>query len=355
MEFAFFGRIYREPDAIVTLRDTWFVAEDELNAISGALKKLCQDDPEISKLHRKVAWLSQAIIEFTDLLGMHLPRRGRWQHTNYLFFEGLSALRESAISLLNGSSRASLGLLRTSLEMFLLHCWWHRRLFLEETFEPFYERLDGRKRFASFRDVLRDNHKFLEIPGGESSLNQTYQTYQRLCSYVHAPLLHESITTISKGNRPGGSRAAFVHCLTMSAETLERILQHLIFHKPQSLFPVDITRKFAFSPPVGMFFDQYNLVSLRAALGDSLIEEYRTTATKSQAYKDVMAFYNSQPDLSPEQIQETWNEEEYGSDCKENTPKDIDGRWQLVKARMRVVSMVLSYRALETAHVLRGL
>jgi hypothetical protein len=168
---------------------------------------------------------------------------------------------------------------------------------------------------------------------------------------VHAPLLDRSITTIGGRNHPSVSRAVSAHWMEMTQITLRIVLEQLIFHKPQSLFPVDINKKFAFSPPVGMFFDEFNFVPLRAALGDEAMESYRAAATGIQLLEDVMAFYHSRPDLSNEQILRMWDKEddrEFGG----NVPEDIQTRWILVKARMRVVTMALSYGATEAAEAL---
>jgi len=64
--------------------------------------------------------------------------------------------------------------------------------------------------------------------------------------------------------------------------------------------------------------------------------------------KDVMSFYESRPDLSTKQILEMWDKEDE-RDCGTDVPEDIDTRWILVKSRMRVLNMVLSYRAIENA------
>jgi hypothetical protein len=310
---------------------------------------LIDSDHDLARLHRNISWLSQAIIEFVDLLGLHFPRSGRWLHTNYLFFEALSALRESAVTGLNGSTRASLSTLRSSMEMFLCHCWWQERLFLAKTFEPFYEWLEGKKTSPPFKNIVRDNFRSLQLPKSDLTFDKVYDTYRVLCSYVHAPLLKDSITTIKGSNRPEASRAVLRYWMKITQITLRIVLEQLIFHKPQSLFPVNINRKFAFSPPVGMFFDEFNVVPLHAALGEEMMEKYRTAAKETELVEDVMKFYDSQPDLSDEQILRRWDKEydrEFGG---AGPPKDIQSRWALVKAQMRVVTMALSYRATEEA------
>jgi hypothetical protein len=351
MALLFISRIYTHPDPRITLRDVWWLAENELNAAGELTEKLIESDDDLARLHRNVSWLSQAIIEFVDLLGLHFPRTGRWTHTNYLFYEALSALRESAVTGLNGSTRASLSTLRSSMEMFLSHCWWQERLFLEKSFEPFYDWLEGKKASPPFKNIVQANFRSLQLPKSDLTFEQVYDTYRTLCSYVHAPLLHESITAISGSNRPSISTAVSRYWMEITQITLRIVLEHLIFHKPQSLFPVDINRKFAFSPPVGMFFDELNIVPLRAALGEEMVEMYRTAAKEIQLVKDVMNFYQSQPDLSDEQILRMWDKLDDG-EFGERVPKDIQSRWVVVKARMRVVNMALSYMATEEARAL---
>ena len=351
MELLFISRIYPHPDPEITLRDVWWFAEDELNAVGQLTEELIESDDDLTRLHRTVSWLSQAIIEFVDLLGLHFPRSGRWTHTNYLFYEAMSALRESIIIGLNGSTRASLSTLRSSMEMFLFHCWWQERLFLKKNFEPFYDWLEGKKPTPPFKNIVQDNFRSFHLPKSDLTFDKVFDTYRALCSYVHAPLLRESITTISGSIRPGASQPLVKYWMEMMQITLRIVLEQLIFHKPQSLFPVDINRKFAFSPPVGMFFDNLNSVPLRAALGEEMMDTYRTAAKEIQLVKDVMNFYQSHPDLSDEQISRMWDEEDQGEFGKD-VPNDMQSRWVLVKARMRVANMALSYMATEKARAL---
>ena len=53
------------------------------------------------------------------------------------------------------------------------------------------------------------------------------------------------------------------------------LLDLAIRKNPESLFPVELHRKFGFNPPLGVFFDHQNFVSIKAALGDEAIAVYR--------------------------------------------------------------------------------
>ena len=103
--------------------------------------------------------------------------------------------------------------------------------------------------------------------------------------YVPTFMLHfctDQSLLLCGSSRPSISAAVSRYWLEITQITLRIVLEHLIFHKPQSLFPVDIDRKFVFGPPVGMFFDEINIVPLRAALGEEMMEMYRTAAKEIQ-------------------------------------------------------------------------
>ena len=56
--------------------------------------------------------------------------------------------------MLNGSPRASTGLLRSVMEMLMLHCWWQERISRKGSSEQFYDWLEGRRAKPKFRDVV---------------------------------------------------------------------------------------------------------------------------------------------------------------------------------------------------------
>ena len=118
----------------------------------------------------------------------------------------------------------------------------------------------------------------------------------------------------------------------------------LIHLYPQCLFPVDINRKFGFNPPVGMYFDKFNFVPLKAVFGKETIETYRVRLKDREIIEGAMNFYKSRPDLTREQMLETWSgENETGSiDGESDDPIVL---WFRAKAQMRVLSMVLTYSA----------
>ena len=285
-----------------------------------------------------------------DLDNFMRPALSPWQHRNYLYFEAISALREATVGILNGTPRASIGVLRSVLEMLLLHCWWQEHICREGKSDHFYEWLEGNRRKPNFKDVVKGNAKFLDIPADVHTMEHVNHIYERLCSYVHAPIRRESVTLMNQGNALVCSIEVLQHWLTLARDSLRIALEHLVHLHPQCLFPVDITRKFGFNPPVGMYFDRFNVVPLEAVFGKEQIEKCRARMQEHHIVRGAMDFYDSQPDLTHGEILATWNdidEPEAPHEAKGN----VDALWFHVKAKMRVLSMVFAYAKPLTPHL----
>ena len=344
MPFFVTAKIYRHPDDAISLRDIWMIGDREMNKAAEVASGYLEND--LADLHREVAWLMQAMIEFMDLINVTHPDRGQWQHKNYLYFEAISALREATVGILNGLPRASAGLLRSVLELFVFHCWWQTQISRTGSSIKFYDWLEGRrqKRMPRFKNVVRDNFKFLAIPADAEAMKQIEHTYGRLCSYVHAPLLEESVTTLAQGNYGHVSVRILKHCLVLARDALRVALEQLVHLYPQSLFPVDITKKFGFNPPVGMYFDQFNFVPLKAVFDAAQIEVYQVRVQDHDVVQAARQYYESQPDLTREQILETWDDNIYkGKITGDSATNDPIHLWFLAKVQHRATLWVLSY------------
>ena len=192
MQFFAMARIYRRPDDAISLRDVWMIADGELSEAAGVAWGRLRNEKEFADLHREVAWLAQALIEFSDLANFTHSGKGRFQYKNYLYYEAVHALREATVGMLNGLPRGSTGLLRSVLEMALLHCWWQKRIERKGSSEQFYDWLEGRRPKPKFRDIVANNLEWLEIPDDSATAVDAEHTYNRLCAYVHAPIREES-------------------------------------------------------------------------------------------------------------------------------------------------------------------
>ena len=138
MHFFAKTRIYRDPEDAISLRDVWTIVDGELNALAASAWERLRSGDDLAVLHREVAWAAQPLLEFADLVDYTRSAKGRVQYRNYLYFEATSALREATVGMLNGSPRAATGLLRSVMEMLLLHCWWQERVSRKGSSSQFY-------------------------------------------------------------------------------------------------------------------------------------------------------------------------------------------------------------------------
>ena len=342
MQFFSMARIYRHPNDAISFRDVWTIGDGELNEAGRVACGRLRSEKELARLHREVAWSGQALVEFADLANFTRSAKGRFQYKNYLYFEAISTLREATVGMLNGSPRASTGLLRSVLEMLLLHCWWQQRISRMDNSDHFYDWLEGRRRKPKFRDMVANNFEWLGISADAAAMEGIQHTYDQLCSYVHAPIREESMTMLNQGNVGQVGIGVLRHWLVLARDVLRIVLEQLIHQYPQCLFPVDIIRKFGFNPPVGMYFDKYNFVPLKAVIDETQIKVYQARLQNHEFVESVVSFYESRPDLTDEKILETWKDID-GLNAADRETDDPVVLWFRVKAQMRVLSMVLTY------------
>lgn len=349
MHFFTMIRIYRDPKDEISLRDVWSIADGELNGAAEFVWERLQSENDLAALHREVAWAAQALIEFADLVDYTRRATGRvqnfrylFQYRNYLYFEATSALREATVGMLNGSPRAASGLLRPVLEMLMLHCWWRERMSRKDRSSQFCDWLEGQWKAPGFKNIVSDNFRWLKIPDDGSAREHVDRTYDRLCSYVHAPIREESFTMLNRGNLRYAGVGVLRHWLSLARDVLRIALEQFVHLYPQCLFPVDITRKFGFNPPEGMYFDEFNFVPLRTVLGGDAIETYRARMKDCEVVEMAKQFYESRPDLTHDQILATWDDDD-GSEALGDESDSPVALWLRAKARYRVASMVLTY------------
>ncbi len=353
MHFFTMIHIYRDPEDAISLRDVWTIADGELNSIAALAWEHLRSEDELVALHREVAWAAQALMEFADLIPYTRPAKG-WdqyllQYQNYLYFEATGALREATVGMLNGSPRAASGLLRSVMEMLMLHCWWQNRMSRKDSSSQFRDWLEGRRPKPKIKDVIEGNFKQLKISDDGSARNHINRTYKRLCSYVHAPIREESFTMLNRGNRRYVGVGVLRHWLSLARDVIRITLEQFVHLYPQCLFPVDITRKFGFNPPAGMYFDEFNFVPLRAALGGDAIETYRARMKDCEVVEAAKQFYESMPDLTRDQILATWVDDD-GSEAPGDESDSPAALWLQTKMRLRAALMMHAYSGPPGSH-----
>jgi hypothetical protein len=110
---------------------------------------------------------------------------------------------------------------------------------------------------------------------------------------------------MSKGNLSISAESVLFY-LVVASSVLRQVIFLFVLAYPTSLFPVDKYRKWGVSPPVGLYFDEYNYAAIREFLGAENIETLKLQLENCDDVVDLMSFYNSCEDLPEETLNELW-------------------------------------------------
>ncbi|MBU1208856.1 MAG: hypothetical protein KKH04_18340 [Proteobacteria bacterium] len=344
MYFDVLCHVFLKPPEHLMLRDIWNIGPGELSDEgSRALEIIDSGKLKDIDLRNVAVWTSFAIQEFQDLQAMPLPKSGKFFNVNYMFFESLSALRESILTGLNGQLHASFAVLRSSCELLTFHYWWKDHLQFADSYDPFYDWLFGSQKGPRFSKVIDDTFRKIDLPPLCTNKETFLSVYGKLCSYAHKPLITEAITTMRGGNIPVVSHELLYFWLDLLERAQRAMLDLAICRSPQALFPVDLNRKFGFNPPIGVLFDKYSFISVERALGPEALNSYRAHFQCRTPPRDILDWYESQPDITAEQILASWSDETPLGN--EDLPFDerVSGGNALLKAKVRASQRAFAY------------
>jgi hypothetical protein len=344
MEIHVFARAFREPVGDLAMCDVWRIERHELSEVGEhACRLLGSEDFPDQREWKNTVWICQAILEFQDLQDVRLPERGRFTQQNYLFFEGIAVLREAILAGLNGCLHASFAALRSALELVTFHYWWKEKLRFAEDYQRLYLWLDGEKDSPPFRGVIDETFRAFEVPGIAIKKKDFENIYSRLCSYSHKPLIKEAVTTIRGTNLNVPNDPQSRYWVGLVRLTVRAILDVAVNNSPISLFPVALHRKFGFSPPVGVFFDQSNFLPLRKALGPDEINALRSHYEKRDPPLSQLEWFDSLPELDEQSIFDTWQQEEEMEDGDQPLEDRVSRRYATIKAKSRAFHIAFSH------------
>ncbi len=283
-------------------------------------------------------WTCQSILEFQDLQDMPFPYKGKYLNINYLFFEGITALREAMLCGINGQVHASLAALRSAFEIITTHYWWKEKLRFANDYGEFYDWLRGDSEPFPFSRVIRDSFTDMERPPEFITEEEFRLVYRKLCSYAHKPTKSEAITAIRGSNVAAPTPATIAYWLSLVYAGVRSILSVAVVRDPICLFPVSLYRKFGFNPPVGVFFDEYNFFPLSRALGVEQVEQLRSYYETREFPKSTLDWFHEWPDLNDQEILDSWDDDEH--------PIKYDGDTFEAKAAHRLALMKINMRAI---------
>ena len=165
--------------------------------------------------------------------------------------------------------------------------------------------------------------------------------YRTLCAYNHTPKIEESVVTLS-GGQYRLSLFTFFYFLFWVNMLLRQLVYLYILVYPMSLFPVEGYKKWGFGGPVGIFIDPVNFAYLRSFLGEENLSRLQEQLEAFPQVQDLVDDFEQLPDLSEEEIEESWRNFE-SSLNSETDLSDIIVRLARAKATMRAIGWALNY------------
>lgn len=348
-EFFSFGEYFEGPPRDTPLKALLYLNDDNLTPFAKNLLETNQIPETLQPLITELTRGIKAFSEFQDILDIPLNISDTgFINRHYVYFESLTYFRESIISWLNRNLLAALTLLRPSLELTIMHLYWFSRCGSENSYKTYYKWLKSHKYRLPFKPSL--NYVFDKLPSkeyvDEKRLKELKEVitniYETLCAYNHSPKMDESVT--AKSGIGGTSLEIFFYFLHIATILLRQIVYLFILSYPMSLFPVDRHRKWGFSGPVGLFFDNTNFAILEHFLGSRNISSLKRQLKSMPHVQNLLDWFESFPDLTPEEIDADWTRctNEIPSLKKERT-KDIRERLALAKGLNRSLGWASNY------------
>ena len=333
------------------------ISRKNLKPYTEDLFSLFRENQEFSELVSGI----QGYIEFQDILDISInaeldfkPRtaaeilRMHVWNRHYCFYESLFYLRDSISSWLDGNLLASLALLRPFLELSVLHIYRHVTAD-KNGHEKHLEWVHGKKNKPNFHAMVDLSVERIEAAEfcNTERLNLLKESlkkaFKNLCAYNHSPQLDESISTMSKGNLAISAESVLFY-LVVASFVLRQVIYLFVLAYPTSLFPVDKYKKWGVSPPVGLYFDEYNYAAIREFLGEGNLETLKLQLENCDDVVDLMSFYNSCEDLPDETLNELWANFRKQTKMQMNSSiTDRKKRILLSKAVIRAINWGSSY------------
>jgi hypothetical protein len=348
-EFTAYGEYGEGPPSDVSLVGLLNLNHEDLKPFTKDLLNLSQQpqglQTSISELSRGI----NALFQFQDILDISLDMEtSDLVNRHYAYYEGLVYLRESVVSWLDQNVLAGLTLLRPFLELSVFHVYWYVRC-KYKSYKPYYDWLKHGKGKPGFQNALDYIFNNLPIKGWASEkrlreLKLTIQNvYGALCAYNHAPQMNESITAKSGGF---GNLAleSFLYYLELTNILLHQVVYLFILAYPMSLFPVEKYIKWAFSGPVGLFFDKVNYAIIETYISPDNAAIMKQSLASVPEVKSLLEWFDSFPTLTAEEINIDWERltKEVPNLTRENTAH-LFARLALMKSHNRSLGWALNY------------
>lgn len=342
---------YNETNPNVPLEMVLNLDRSNLKPFTSELLELSPKDPistQLDNIRKGVI----AYYQFQDLLAVkfpsietenNLPLHSR----HYAYFESMTYLKETVISLIDTNLLATQTLMRPFLELSTTYLYWDLRS-MNKGYSAYYKWLKtgvGKVPFKNMLDyIVKELKVSTNIPESkctqiQASLNSLYSS---LSGYLHRPLPQDSTITLSGGNN-GKSIYLFCCCMSMLETIIYNIIYLYIFVHPMILFPVEAYKKFGFDIPPGQYADKMNYGFLESFLGKGNIEKLKKQLQTHGLVIHLLERFKNSDELSNDTLEQSWDKLTERLEIDINA-KDLTAKLLLYKAITRSHNWLINYQ-----------
>lgn len=230
----------------------------------------------------------------------------------YFYYESKYILTEMIVSSLNGLHIANKHLLRNFLEFNLQQCYFINKIKKENSFQIFTNYIKNRNNPNTGKLVT---HAIPDEPFCKPIKKRIQLELDNLSSrYSHAYNQDESPK--HQGIFRPGLTIESLYFYVQASVTLDVVLWTYYVNFPMLFRPVNIVRKFGFSPPA-LFVTEDVTKLIKRSMSTEDFEAFEKYASNSQEVKDHFGWYESMPDMSEEEIWKQWDKPREANDTIE--------------------------------------
>lgn len=346
---SFSAHYFHRLDSSVPLRlpEVLGVRQEQLSNVAAAALAAIEEISGTSTDWMNLRWKLSVFIGLQDIFDCKMPEIDRGFNPRdlatmfqvyYFYHESRMILLESFLAGLNGLYVASSALLRVFLEFSVYQNYYYRLGNKTGNHRALATTLK-KGHYPAWNTALKGCLPLAKFCGSITTrLEKHRQALSESTQHVYGP---QSSSRSHRSDDTGHSAEGIFFWLKIDY-IISAALWIYYANFPCLFFPVDIFRKFGFNAPVGLFAGPQLAHDVQKTLSETDFAKFKAFAVSNSDFKQALSWCESQPDLSDEEIWETWNEESNGP-----RPESIELAQVLSITKMRGLGLAMAYGKIE--------
>lgn len=311
------------------------IATDALNAL--------EELGETDELWIAFKWRLWAFVEIQDIFSMPFYKDFTKEsifNIWYFYFESKFLIIESILAGLNGQYHCSRSLLRSFLEFSTSQNYFHNISFKSSSYFSLNEYFK-KGHLPKWNGILSKAIEKNDL--GElvkSRLDTHYKALSNNIAHPYHP--KDSPAQIRGANTTGHSPLGLLSFWQSVDLVLEPVLWMYGLNFPMIFHSKDISKKFGFNPPMGLFLDISQKHIFENAFHHSNLKRFYEYSSNLVEVKDMNEWFNSQSDINEDEFSKSWNKEEFGE-----FPDSLESGIIQMKARVRATRVIMVFSSIK--------